>query len=433
MPIRDLFLSVFLVCGLPVVLRYPFWGICAYAWIGLMNPHRLTWGFSYDIQWAFIYGIVTLAVLITERDRQLVAAVYRFRLVILYLAWMTITNVMALEPARAEGRWLEMFKIYLMAIVTLGVLTSEKRIATFVTVAALSVGFFGIKGGWFTLQTGGAFRVWGPPGSLIEDNNQLAVALTMTVPLMYWMYRRFALRYLKWALLISIGLVVVSILGSHSRGALLALGAMGIFMVAKSDRKGLAALLFVLGSAVAIYFMPDEYWGRMKTIEAYEQDESAAGRINAWQTAINIANARITGGGFNFTGGPVFAIFAPDPNDVKTAHSIYFQALGEQGWIGLAMFLGIWWLTWRACVTAIKRFSSIPGAESMSLLASMLQVSLVGFLVGGAFVNIGYWDFPFYLSAVAFALGICRLDLQARTEKVSVALAKNRGLLAARF
>lgn len=37
----------------------------------------------------------------------------------------------------------------------------------------------------------------------------------------------------------------------------------------------------------------------------------------------------------------------------------------------------------------------------MGLLARMIQVSLVGFAVGGAFVNIGNWDMVYYLAAAA--------------------------------
>jgi hypothetical protein len=39
----------------------------------------------------------------------------------------------------------------------------------------------------------------------------------------------------------------------------------------------------------------------------------------------------------------------------------------------------------------------------MALLARMIQVSLIGFAVGGAFVNIGNWDMMYYLAIAALA------------------------------
>jgi hypothetical protein len=41
-------------------------------------------------------------------------------------------------------------------------------------VTTLSLALLGAKGGVFTLMTAGSYRVWGPPGSFIEDNNEFA-------------------------------------------------------------------------------------------------------------------------------------------------------------------------------------------------------------------------------------------------------------------
>jgi probable O-glycosylation ligase (exosortase A-associated) len=404
MALRDIVLTLLLVGGLPAALRWPFVGFCIYAWLGLMNPHRLAWGFAYDMPWAQVYGVTALLSLAWERNRQLGLAIGRFRLVIAYLLWMGITTAFALEPERAQVRIVEVFKIYLMAIATLAVLTTERRIRAFLTVAVLSVAFFGIKGGVFTLASGGAFRVWGPPGSVIEDNNQLAVALTMTVPLMVWLARVDTRRWVRFAFYGAIVLVVASILGSHSRGAMVAIVAMSALLILKSERKLLFILIFVTGAGLASALMPAHFWDRMSTIRNYEQDASVQGRFNAWTTAIRIADARPTGGGFDYTGARSFAAWAPDPANVKSSHSIYFQALGEHGWPGFALFLGFWLLNWLACRQALRRWRDDPQRSHLASLAAMLQVSLVGYLAGGAFVNIGYWDFPFYLAAVAFAL-----------------------------
>jgi len=198
--------------------------------------------------------------------------------------------------------------------------------------------------------------------------------------------------------------VVASILGSHSRGALVAIIAMSGFLVLKSERKLLFGVVFAFGAGLATMLMPDHFWERMSSIKRYQEDASVQGRLNAWTTAVRIADARPTGGGFDYTGARSFAAWAPDPANVKSSHSIYFQSLGEHGWPGLAMFLGFWLLTWLACRRALRHWRKDPGRAHLASLAAMLQVSLVGYLAGGAFVNIGYWDFPFYLAAIAFAL-----------------------------
>ncbi len=76
-------------------------------------------------------------------------------------------------------------KIDFMILVALAVLHSaQARRWRSPGCCVASLGFYGVKGGIFTIATGGAYRVWGPPESFIEGNNELALALIMTIPLM---------------------------------------------------------------------------------------------------------------------------------------------------------------------------------------------------------------------------------------------------------
>ena len=51
----------------------------------------------------------------------------------------------------------------------------------------LSLGFYGVKGGIFTIVNGGVYRVQGPLGTFIGGNNEMALALVMTMPLMRYL------------------------------------------------------------------------------------------------------------------------------------------------------------------------------------------------------------------------------------------------------
>jgi len=135
----------------------------------------------------------------------------------------------------------------------------------------------------------------------------------------------------------------------------------------------------------------------MNSISTYEEDGSAMGRINAWKTAINIANDRpLVGGGFELYSKEVFARYAPDPEDVHAAHSVYFQMLGEHGYIGLLIFLGLGIAAWVTARRTIALGRVNPEMQWAAHLARAFQVSLVGYAVGGMFVNIGYWDLVYY-------------------------------------
>ena len=79
----------------------------------------------------------------------------------------------------------------------------------------------------------------------------------------------------------------------------------------------------------------------MDTIATYDQDSSAMGRINAWWMAWNLASSQFVCGGYEIYNPTIFSMYAPNPFDVHAAHSIYFQILGEQGFIGLFLYLSL--------------------------------------------------------------------------------------------
>ncbi len=140
----------------------------------------------------------------------------------------------------------------------------------------------------------------------------------------------------------------LSAVGTYSRGTFLAILAMGFWLWWKSRHKLLLGVALVAhGAAAASRSCPEKWEDRMRSITEYQQDSSAMGRLNAWQTAINVARDHpLVGGGFEFHSQAVFARYAPVPEDFHSMHSIYFQVLGEHGFVGLALFLAIWFFTW---------------------------------------------------------------------------------------
>ena len=124
------------------------------------------------------------------------------------------------------------------------------------------------------------------------------------------------------------------------------------------------------------------------------------GRINAWKMAYNLACDRFFGGGFEIYDRTVFALYAPMPDDVHAAHSIYFQALGEHGFMGLGLYILLAVLTWRKAAWILKATTGMDEFKWAANLARMIQVSMVGFAVGGAFLSLLYYDVPYYLMAI---------------------------------
>ena len=83
----------------------------------------------------------------------------------------------------------------------------------------------------------------GPSDSPMEGNNSLGVGLTMVIPLMYFLFQQSWARWQRWALIASMALCSVSVLGSYSRGALLAIVAMSALLWLRGRNKMVMMLL----------------------------------------------------------------------------------------------------------------------------------------------------------------------------------------------
>lgn len=401
---RDIALIAIFAVLIPTIFRRPYIGALAWAWVSMMSPHRLAYGIAFDIPFAMLTAVSVLLVTPFSSQRKPFPVNSITVLLIAFVIWMSITAQTAINPDADAvfWTWKQVLKTQLMLLVSLMLLRGREQIVALVWVMVVSIGFYGTKGGMFTLINGGSFRVWGPADTFIEGNNELALALVTLIPLMYYLIRISANPWLRRGLWASMAFCVFSILGSHSRGALIAIFGMGTFFILKSDRKILMGLGFSALLATALLFMPEEWYSRMNTISTYEEDGSAQSRLNTWATIWNMALDRpIIGGGFRIGSDVLYYLYSPGPW-IKSfdSHSIYFQALGEHGFPGLFMYLALGIVTWRSATRLARRAKGTEYETWVPLLMSMIQVSIVGFATGGAFLGLLHFDFPYYLAAL---------------------------------
>jgi len=391
----------------PYIIKRPAVGVMVYVWLSLMNPHRLAYGAAYDFPFAAIVAGLTIVSVFLSKDPKRFPIKNTTVLLLIFIFWITVTSFFALQPTLVWTEWTIVIKTMLMVVVSITALNTERDVRQFAWVIALSLGFWGVKGGIFTLMTGGGDHVYGPPDSFITDNNDLALALLTTLPLIWGLQMQSSKKWLKLALLLVCILTAISIVGSYSRGALVGGSAMLFMLWLKSRHKISTGLVVLLMIPLVYLIMPEQWFARMGTIDAYHQDASALGRINAWHFAVNIAASHIMGGGFKVFTPDIFRLYAPDPNDFHVAHSIYFQALGEQGPIGLVIYLILMIFTWRCGSRILKYCKDKPELKWAADLASMAQVSVIGFAVGGAFLSLTYFDLYYYIIVLLVVLEKC--------------------------
>ncbi len=406
---RDIVLLVVFIGLVPLIIYRPYVGALAWAWVSLMSPHRLTYGFAQTLPFAMVVAVTTLAVLPFSKQKYPLPKNAITILLIAFVCWMSITRQFALNPNTdaVDYAWLQALKMHLMLLVTMMLIRGRQHIEQLIWVIVVSIGFYGTKGGFFTIQTGGAHKVWGPSGTFIEGNNELALALVTLIPLMYYLSAVTKNKWVRRGLWLSMFLCVFSVLGSHSRGALLAILAMAGFFVIKSSRPFLLSIAVSAVLAVGVLSMPSEWTQRMETIQDYQNDGSAQSRITTWLTIWNMALDRpVVGAGFRVGSSVLYQRYSPNyVGKSFDSHSIYFQALGEHGFVGLALYLSLGLATWRRAKKLARECSSGPDAEWVPLLMRMIQVSLIGFATGGAFLGLLHYDFPYYLAGLLVIVG----------------------------
>jgi len=403
---RDIVITLIVFGSLPFIFKRPYVGILMWVWVSVMNPHRLSWGFAYSYPFAAIVATTTLAALVlTKEPKQLPrsAIIWTF---LAFCGWMGVSTIFAFFPDESTELLVRMWKTTAMTIAMAMIIKKKEHIHLVVWALALSIGYYGFKGGIFTVLSGGSSIVWGPEGSYIEGNNEVALAFITIIPMMYFLFQEATNKWIRRGMLATIALCTMAALGSYSRGALVGIVAMLGYLWWKSPRKVLTGTLLLLLLSAAIAFMPAKWSQRMDTINTYQQDNSAMGRINAWKMATNLALDRpLVGGGPSIWTGVVFARYAPIPNDVHAAHSIYFQTLGEHGFVGLGLYLLLATLVFRRCSWIIRMTAKRDDLKWAARLCTMIQVSLLGFAVGGAFLSLVYYDVPYYLMALVVSTG----------------------------
>jgi probable O-glycosylation ligase (exosortase A-associated) len=191
----------------------------------------------------------------------------------------------------------------------------------------------------------------------------------------------------------------LAIIFTYSRGAFVGLCAMTVVFWLRSRAK-LATGALIVAVALSVYcFVPQHWFDRMATIETYEQDYSATSRIDFWRISLRIAELHpILGGGFRVTYWPAITNSMLENTTIprlvkpRAMHSIWFEVLSEQGWVGFAFFAAIAGYSWWNCSWLIRRTRGRSDLVWANLLGRMGQAVLVGFWAAGTFASLAYFD-----------------------------------------
>lgn len=343
-------------------------------------------------------------------------------LIAIFAIWVTITTGMSTIPGHPWDKWNWVFKVLVFAIFLPFIFRSRIQIEAFVLVFIFSAATLFFSAGIKTLLGGGGYgvlSVMGGGNSGLAESSTLAIVCAMLIPLIVYAMRHNLLfpknRLFTCLFLGIIVTAIATVVGTSARAGLIALGVLYILMVLKSKKK----FLLLSGAALAAILLLSldlsaTHWGsRMSTIETYNQDSSALGRLAVWKWTWEYVQIHPLGGGFDAYAHNRIAGVSPDgvinyfPEwqiAGKAFHSIYFEVLGEQGFPGFVMYAAMIIIMLFKLRRLKKKWCDYVGMVWLVAMSDALISSILVFLVGGAFVGVAYQPYLFYMIGLTVAL-----------------------------
>jgi O-antigen ligase len=416
---------------------YDFWAApwsfkltCLYVFIEYVRPHQI-YPWLAGPRWALISILAATLAYVVEgprvRSRTLINT-----LLVLFSGVLLASSVMAEYRTDSFDR-LSIYLNWLLAFFLIAnTATTERRFLVFIVLFLL----------WSTKMSQHGFRTWaergfsfagyglaGAPG-WFSNSGEFALQMAVFFPLSLYFLIAFYRSVSKAKLIILLLLPLTaagSIAASSSRGGQLALAAIGLWIIARSQRRFRAlAVLSVVAPLIWLAIPPEQ----KQRFEESGTDKTSVLRIKYWKAGIEMANDHpMVGIGYeNWRSYYLQNYF--DPNDslssidyrgrpiIETSHNSFVEVGSQLGYLGLAGFLVLLTSVWVVNAQSRRMLSAL--GERGDFLRNMsygLDGGMIAFIVGGFFMAVAFYPFVWFQLAMSGALRVAALDLSRRIGK----------------
>jgi len=408
---RDLLLiAIVILCSL-VALRRPVFGILAFVCLSLLNPHSFTWGMGQTFPFAQLTAMGTIVGYLFWSEPKRFPRQREFKLLLALWGMFGVSTLLAIYPEVTYERFIYVSKILLMVFLSTSLINNEYRLQVLLRVIALTLGFHGLKSGLFAVATGGSHIVWGPENSFLYANNAIGMALTMNIPLLFYLARCEPRRWLRWLMWTMLVFSYPAVVCTFSRGAWLGLAlATGLLTLKSKHRLRIIVLTGLVGLLLLpliLQRLPERVVSRYDDLVNYKEEASAQSRFWNWAFCARVGLAHpLHGGGFNYYSPELYAIYYPEfiqyygEGKVWSCHSIWFTVFGEHGFPGIIIWLALLW----CCFSTLRQLylyaDTYENMEWIHHFTSMIQISLMVYILIGTFYDSAYFDLFYQLVAI---------------------------------
>jgi O-antigen ligase len=259
-------------------------------------------------------------------------------------------------------------------------------------------------------------------GGWLGDENDFGMEMNVAIPVAFFMSQGAVGKGNKLIYVGSLGLFVMALVATSSRGGFLGLLAVGAYCWLFSSRKLMSLFLGVCLVGLVLVAAPQEYWDRISTITDDKTTESgtAGQRMFTWGIGWEMFLANpilgIGQGNFAWTIGEYLGGRTWQTKSLagRQAHSLYFTLLPELGLVGVLIFGSMVYLnlrdarlkalgSWSGPSRKVERANDPQFARAV-LFGKAISGGMIGYLATSAFISTLYYPTFWIMMALAVAL-----------------------------
>lgn len=397
-----LLLAIIVLLAIVAVIR-PKIGVYSVVWFSLMRPDVWAWAAN-SYPYALILEVGTLIGSVQYMHQQSGALLRSpiFRMLAILQIPLALSVVLALHPSLCYEAYRWYAGCVVSAVLIALLIQTEKDFRYLLVIAALSIGYLGARFGLYGLIHGGVRYSSGYGGSL-GDNNTMALALSMGVPLGWYAKDLIGNVFVRLSLIGSVFLTIGAIVFTHSRGGALSLAAAFLVILIHSRRRLILIAALAILTGPSLYLVRDSYFDRMSTlngVQTAKKDESIMDRVETARAARRMwADYPLIGVGFgNLNQRALWYRYV----DTKVAgnfplviHNTYLQMLVDSGTFALLAYLMLLFGTIILLERSTLRLRRLESPLQLCPLG--IEAALVAFAVGSTFLSRITFDFAYFL------------------------------------
>ncbi len=261
-------------------------------------------------------------------------------------------------------------------------------------------------------------------GGWLGDENDFGMEMNVAVPVAFFMYQNARTTGSKALYLGLLGLFVMSLVATSSRGGFLGLLAVAIYCWLYSPRKIISLLVGLCLAGLVLIAAPQEYWDRINTIteEKTMQEGTAGQRMFTWGIGWEMFLANplfgVGQGNFPWTIGEYLGGRTWQTKSLagRQAYSLYFTLLPELGLVGVLIFGSMVYFNYRDLrlreylqIAARKAGERSVETEDVEIsrafmFGNAILGGMIGYLATSTFISTLYYPTFWIMMALAVAL-----------------------------